>query len=397
MLPGAAASAYNPLMSGLKLNRSKHVPGTAPAAAGGSGPARPAAPAAGTGRRRAPARRLLIPLVILLVPLGLYGGYWLFLAQTAAAQLADWTEAQRQQGIKIDYQGPASHGFPLRVGLRISDIRIEVPGDGGVLTWKAPSLSVETLPWRPTVYEWQAPGPHEIANTRGLQARIKGLEGWTILEGSGSPQISVRMDDLRASANGRQFGAARINGDLIPAQAQDTSASATTDDRFKLDLKDGYFPQGVSPLGPKLERLIIELQPTENLQQALSSGTWPQSMLEWRDRGGVLEVRRLNGVHGPLGLDGDGTLSIDPAGQPEGAFALRVTGFAQTIEALRRARVISNGVATSAQLVTRALASEDTANGAVLKLPLAVQEQTLSIGPLSLLRLPRVRWFDPAR
>ena len=49
-------------------------------------------------------------------------------------------------------------------------------------------------------------------------------------------------------------------------------------------------------------------------------------LIQWRDKGGTVEVTRLNLDHGPLRLNGEGTFALDRDLQPVGTLTVRVEG-----------------------------------------------------------------------
>jgi hypothetical protein len=115
-------------------------------------------------------------------------------------------------------------------------------------------------------------------------------------------------------------------------------------------------------------------------------------LFRWRDEGGVIEVAALKAEYGPLALSGGGTVALDDAGQPVGAFAAQVSGLFQVIDALSASGHMSRGQAIAAKLALGVLAGPPDRQGP-LNLPLTLQDRVLSAGPVELMQLPEVRWL----
>jgi len=161
---------------------------------------------------------------------------------------------------------------------------------------------------------------------------------------------------------------------------------------MSLDAKTVTLPPDLTTaLGDTIDRLTLDL----SLNGPVPPGPWPDPALQWRDAGGVVEVRHLGLAQGELSLSGEGTLAIDPEGQPEGAFAARITGFNAAIEALRKQGLMDDGTAGTVQVVLGLLANGPPGGPKTLDVPLTVQDRTLSLGPVKLFRLKAVDWFTP--
>ena len=143
----------------------------------------------------------------------------------------------------------------------------------------------------------------------------------------------------------------------------------------------------VRGLGRTTARLVARVSVTGQANYA------PEAMARWRDSGGTLEVKRFTLNHGPLALDGDGTLAIDNRMRPIGAFTLRVKGFEEALDRLAGAGVIKPHPAALAKTVMKALARKQGMPGAEeLKVPLSLQDGRLYVGPVALAKLPPIRW-----
>ena len=141
-------------------------------------------------------------------------------------------------------------------------------------------------------------------------------------------------------------------------------------------------------LGLTTARLDLDASLTGGLPERLGTG----ALAQWRDRGGTIEIRRLDVLHGPLDMKGDGTLALDGDMQPVGAFTFMVRGFLVALDRLLEAGVIKRHPAQLAKTVLGALARNDGRDGSELKVPLSIQERWIYAGPVALGRMPVLRW-----
>ncbi len=63
--------------------------------------------------------RYLILIAVLVLGIGGYVGYWLFLAGQVEPLVARWAEERRAEGYRIAYDAVSVEGFPFRLLARI--------------------------------------------------------------------------------------------------------------------------------------------------------------------------------------------------------------------------------------------------------------------------------------
>ena len=112
-----------------------------------------------------------------------------------------------------------------------------------------------------------------------------------------------------------------------------------------------------------------------------------RALAQWRDAGGVVEVRALSLAWGSLSLKGDGTLTVDQRMRPMGAFTMRVTGYDALIEALVAADAIRARNASLTLTILNLLAKRDDKGARVLTVPVTAQNGKLLLGPAKVLDL----------
>jgi hypothetical protein len=344
-----------------------------------------------------PPRRAMRPWVfpvllatILALLLAGYTAWWLSSAERLREAALDWIEQRRAEGFRLDYGPPVRVGFPASVGVRFPDAEAATPGS----TWH----------WQSADVRLSAP----LIGRKALTLRLEGEQalaiadagaegGWqrwtggadllslTLEPGDGAlAELSARKLTMNRGNDG--FGAAALDARVYPPSAGDDDATGgLTLAADRVRLTDAL----ATPLARDLSRLELAARLIGNFEPPVDAA----ARAAWRDAGGIIEIDRLLCEHGPVSIEASGTLALDRRGQPMGALATRVRGWQAALDALAEGRVIPAYTAAAAKILLREFARGDNTNGGSLAVPLSVQDQTLSVGPVPLLRVPDVRWL----
>ncbi len=347
--------------------------------------------------RAAPPLARRIAVVLPLVAILGYAVFWFTVAGVAEQQVRAWIASQAAHGVTITHGAMVTGGFPFRVDVRIAAPAAAWPGG----TWRGPELMLSAAPWDWRRLNWRADGVHDVTWTRkdgkagNAVLTARHLEGWGEAGRGGLPRVEAWLTDGSLALAGGTVTARGLLVHILPPGPDDAEAANDDTPRLpiSLDAKGVILPPDqATALGDTIDRLALET----SLNGPIGKGPWPAPALAWRDAGGVLEIKQLGIVHGPLNLTGEGTLAIDPAGQPEGAFTARVTGFAETVEALRKAGIVDSRAADAVQVILGLLSKGPVGGPRTLDIPMTLQDRTLSLGAVQLLRLKPVDWFTPS-
>jgi hypothetical protein len=147
------------------------------------------------------------------------------------------------------------------------------------------------------------------------------------------------------------------------------------------------------PLGNRLSSFSIE--GTVDGPVPLARGLVPRATA-WRDGGGALEVKHLALGWGPLGLSGAATVALDARLQPMGTGSVHMVGYAASLDVLANAHVLTASAVVAAKAVLSLLASVPEDGGpAEVEVPLTLQDRTLSMRQVPLVKMPEVIWPAP--
>ena len=336
-------------------------------------------------------KRGLIALAGIAAVAAAYGLYWSVLAGQVRVDIEQWAADRRAEGYEVAYAELVVGGFPFRLEATMAAPALSRPEAARPWSWRGPKLVMSARPWRLSRVRLSAPGQHRItggpAGRAGAIVLKAGALGIELRFRDGTPARAVLkardvvMKDkaggevLRLAAAG--ITVARPQGKTVAAV--DLSANVETIQ---------YRREPAPGLGRTTARLDLDASVTGDLPERLDA----EALAQWRDRGGTVEIRRLDVRHGPLAVKGDGTLALDGDMQPMAAFTFLVRGFLEALDRLREAGVIGDHPARLAKTVLGALARDHGGDGGELKVPLSIQERWLYVGPVALGRMPVFRW-----
>ncbi len=337
-----------------------------------------------------------------------YGGYWSYLAGQVETGVEHWFAERTSEGLKAGYASLRVGGFPFQLVAVIEAPELAAPKGLKPWSWKGPALVLKARPWRLTRVRVSAPGRHHFTVTRG-GSRAAFTVGAGKLElklkhrgvATGRAMLSVREVTLRDAYEKAVAGVAAA--DFIverPGRADDGGPGGPAPAVDFLAQAEGvsYPAAPVRGLGRTTARLVVQVSVTGQADDGPGSQLGPrkfgaEAMARWRDSGGTLEVKRFALNHGPLTLDGDGTLALDDRMRPIGAFTLRVKGFEEALDRLAGAGVIKPYPAALVKTVMKSLArKQGVPGGEELKVPLSLQDGRLYVGPVALAKLPPIHW-----
>ena len=336
--------------------------------------------------------RYLILIAVLVLGIGGYVGFWLFLAGRVEPLVARWAEERRADGYRVAY-GPVSvEGFPFRLLARIE--RPEIAGGGASEApweWRGERLSVVTQPWKLRHLIFSFDGEHRVGYLAGSEVRIVTARAEVPLMSVISDRAGriervaidfqkLVLDDQRRETPWRIERLQLLGRADAHGRAGETAPAG----ELALHLEGVELPPGIeAPLGPTIARfvlrvLLIEPIPPEPLDQALA---------RWREAGGTVELTEVALDWGPLKARGEGTLALDQLMRPIGAGTVVLEGHREAISALRAGGVIGGGEALAARVVLSAIAKKSE-GGKALHIPISAQDGVFHLGPLPLLSLP---------
>ncbi len=309
---------------------------------------------------------------------------WRWTEQQLRAGLDQWVAARRAQGWTVTMAAPLGGGWPLSASLAVPDLLLSGGGFPGGMSWSAPRVELLIAPLQPRRLVIAVTGQQHLG-LAGLVIPVtaEAMQAVVPLAPGADPEvIEVTATRLSAALPGEAVAtAADVRLRLDPAVVAQAGHAAAT---FDLRLSDISLPAGVHwPLGSQ----IAALSAVGTLEQPQATG-----LAAWRDGGGTLQFRQLVLDWGRLHVDASANLALDAQLQPYGAAQLQVTGAPEAVDAMAAGGVIKPQMALAAKAVL-SLMSRPAADGREqADVPLTLQDHTLSMGRIPLLRLPALAW-----
>ena len=338
----------------------------------------------------------LLPFLIPAAAVGLVLAHSLvwYLAVQRLRQELDGAIAGRQSAGWEVKTGPISTGgWPLSAELTAPAmlLRTAAATDPRAITWKAERLDLHVGLLHPRTLLATVSGKQALAlgglaevpfTTDGMQAQI------TLAPHGAAQSAVLSVTRLRATL---PAGPLTIGTIAAAITADPTAARAVPLLSTQLNVTDIILPGQGWPLGPKLASLGLDARLTGPLPAA---GTLPAQLGAWRDGGGLAEVQRMGLTWGKLALNATAQLGLDARLQPSGTGAAQISGYNETLDALTAAQMLPAQSTRAAKAVLGLLARRPAADGqpAQVDIPLAVQNQVISVAGMPLLRIGEVVW-----
>ena len=339
-------------------------------------------------RNASAVRRIVLSLTgIVLVALIAYAAYWHYVAAALRDQLLPWAQARAAQGYVVHWDDAAIGGFPGSFRFDFTNLSFgtlrPVP-----VAMNAGSVSAWAMPWNLKHWEFTAPGGARIVEPSGSAGfDLRRLDGAVDVEGRVVAAIDVTAIDLTGIgiAQGTKIGDAEAHIELpaLPAQSHTDTALG-----LSLELNDATLPVAVPGFGNTLSGFSFVAQ----MKGALPPGQLAPALTRWRDDGGTIELQSLRLRWGSLLIDASGTLALDSALQPEGAFSAVITGQDAAVDVAVKTGALKPSDAGAAKAVLALLARPNGTGDKALTLPMTIQNEQLFLGPAKLANIPPIPW-----
>lgn len=289
----------------------------------------------------------------------------------------------RQKGYVVSFSNIKISGNPLSVEAILENPRLKDPH--GLIDWEGQEIKISMRPWEPYTLNFSFPGDQKVTLPQNPSLplgvlHLKCTKGVLQLTPKGQLEnVTVTVDHLAS---------------FLKGQPQ------------TLSLKDFYLHvnQMTDPLNLKisLSTQLINIDKLLNkeprnhpftvsfvadLSGFKSQFPFPKSLAEWRDGGGVIEVRQLKVDWPPILAEFEGTLTLDEAMYPLGSFTSRISGYRNAINDMVELGWVKKKKGALALFMLDLVSSTDEKGEKYLKAPITLQNKRLSIGPAPLLKL----------
>lgn len=344
------------------------------------------------------ARRLTILacVVLVLVAVGL-SAFWLYGAERLKQTVANIEGNWHAQGGELSYENFRLDGFPMWFRIRVDKPVVGLPQARSPWHWEGPPVRMRMSPFAPRG-RILFPGAHKLVITVfgapvTLTIDAKSAEG-RYRGRTSEARYEVVGDTLNVAINGQPPLNVRAL-DFEVTQIRGVTGHLKPSARFSFEIDDVTLPAGSLPEQFRSRPIDLAL-----LQGQVLGPFTPDfnraAATAWRNVGGTVEVESVELRWGPLKLVAVGTMALDENLQPLAALTATITGFNETIDALASTGAIQKNEADSAKTLLGLLAKPPRLLGGPpeITVPVTIQNQRLSMGPVALMTLPSIEWPD---
>lgn len=303
--------------------------------------------------------------------------------------IEEFTSNLRQKGYTVSYSKVVITGNPFLLTVTFQNPHIKDPK--AHFDWQGQEMVIVIQPWQPFTLTTTFPGDQKLIVPQNTPIplgvlKFDGTQGIFSLTSRGVlEEISFTVDSISSF----------IGDQSQPVLLGDTS----------LNVKNLINPLNLSfsftthilnlektlGLPPREEPFTVNLEGTLGGYQ--SKYTFPKSLAEWRDGGGVLEVNLLKFTWSPLSLEANGTLTVDRNMYPLGAFASKVIGYQDALADIVKLGWVKKKNAEAISFILGLFSIQDEGGGKHLPVPITIQNKALSVGPAKLFKLQPLAEF----
>lgn len=332
-------------------------------------------------------RLLAIVLLLVLILVGGYTAWWFHLADRLASRVDGWIADGKPAGITVQPGAVSRAGFPFQVALRFDKPVIAHEDPAVRWTWRSDALTVAVSPFRPGRVTLASVGTSEVALSRAPlpaagMAAVNGAIAWqaaqTVLDCDDGHVRALRsvLRDVTLRDNddkGRHVGFGTLILERGDAPARAGRAEVSVALRGENIRNFGMAPgAGDEPV------TLFAMAGT--MTKPAPKPDWRAALGQWRDGGGTLDLASVRMVWGPVRVSGSGTLSLDEAMRPIGAFAIRINGYNWMLDQMVAQHLINTSTAELARAALQGL-MEEKGNADGVPLPLRMQAGKSWLGP----------------
>ena len=334
----------------------------------------------------------LIVLIVAMLSLG-----WWLIGNQVNEQIDAFAAQLAKSGGKLTSDARTRSGFPFHPSVVLTKPSIAFPpGAPGPWAWSGDSARVGVSLFSPSSIDIDASGNGQLSITPFGEALDLAVDTKTatlnLSRDSANQHATVKIASLSiATPDGGVFDVDSLNVDLSAANTTPTNEHIPAYGMSLQLAKLTFPPDHGTPLGGTLAQLSLEAHVLGPLTSALDE----DAFTKWRDAGGTVEIPRLLAHFGPLTIALNATFALDKELQPMAAGTGHIQGYAPALDALVATQALRLNDATAVKAFLSLLARPPTVGAEPeITVPLTIQEQKLSIGPMAVMQMPFLEWPD---
>ncbi len=320
--------------------------------------------------------------------IAVWSGGWFYLADQLRTEIQRRGE-QSTEARELAYGNLAVTGFPFRLQVALSQPRVTWRRPARDISWQTDQIKAVGHPWQPRHILFDLSGRHLFKTKLGGRLReltVDSSEALASVETDAEDhpeRLSLDISKIRLQYD----GASVLRGERLQFHSRPTPQAPDSLDLAlsgeALEVAEGMLPIGYMDL-PRSAK-AIDLQAT--VTGLTSAGNAVAGLPQWRDGGGLLEVRSFRLQWGAIEISATGSLALDGEMRPIGALTARIKGHDELLDIAVAAGTMDERNLAAARAVLGLLAA---AGGGVLSVPVRLQDGRLFLGPAVIARLASI-------
>ncbi|MGK2741079.1 DUF2125 domain-containing protein [Tepidicaulis sp. LMO-SS28] len=340
---------------------------------------------------------------VLLLLVAAYTVYWFTLAGRFESELEAAKGKAQDNGFIPEWEELSFSGFPFRLGIDFTGASLSRGRGDTHWTWTVPALTVQMLPYKldHAIADFSGEQNIYIAGPEGAQqfaftaeafwashVQTEGFAGRTAFE---TKAFTAEGTDRQSGdrLGGLSADHVQLNTRPAPGGAEGTPLPATYD----LAIRGENIAWDFAPLVPWLERDIAQLEiqmRADHLPRHLPADA-DDGLKDWAAAGGKLAISHLRLLWGPVDMTGQGTLTLDAQGRPQGRFDTSFDNVEGLFNRLVEAGLVKPEAAPMIFTGVNVLAAlQGKPQDGRAHLPLVFQDGVVFLGPVAVGRLEPV-------
>jgi len=343
---------------------------------------------------------LILPFILIAVGAITYSLWWVGVANRVEAAILKWQIDQAAKGISVSWDNLDTGGYPYRIQVEIAGGRIDAPDAPRAWTWEADTLSAQTLAYRLNHVIVDIPGDQRVhyseprdGSEQKFTLNLTSDVFWAsyVDESSQEQRLSGDIQNLVATRVQQSVDGPVLAGGAAAGRLQlhGRPAPEVVGPAFDIALKGqdiSWVDMGdINWAGSEIAHLEAQTRITD-----LPPG-FPNALATFLPdaaaNGTKLAISEFALEWGPIEMTGQGEVKLDSLGRPEGRFRTSVGNLDGLIDALVSAGIVSQQSARLAFAGMAALSSLQGEENGRVRLPVAMKDGVLFLGPVAAARL----------
>lgn len=337
-------------------------------------------------------------ILALLLIIGGYVYWWHQVADRLVDLADNWRQQRINEGYEISHTPLVTSGFPYRVKVTAEALSIANPTHVQAPRIDIPVFWAVVQPWRINHVIFGVEGAAragwlEEGEQRGLDFTTSTALGSATFNTRGRIRtVALDITELAAQPSWRPpITAERLQIHGRPKSSEspgDTSNNEEKEGQQIAVRADNMIIEGMDdfPLGKRIEDFSLSSILYGTVRKLPAADT----LAEWRDAGGFVDVQAFNIDWGRGAISGKGALTLDERMRPQGELETRIAGYENILAALTETRQIDPNAARTIGFGLSLLAREGDDGKRYIALPLSAQEGGVYLGPIYLMKINSV-------